>query len=330
MLELLAPNSRLDPSLLDREGTFAWWYLDLVDRDGDGLVLIWAFGLPFLPGIGVARDRPSIALSVYRDGKAEFVLLSEIEEAAVTDDGWLFDGCLFTERTVGDERLLDVVLDLPTCSGPLRGTVSARGRVLEGVGREGDHGWTPQMGAGPGEASLRCADWSCHLEGAAYRDRNEGRRRLDGLGISHWTWGRTTLQGRLVCWYLVQGEQPGAHVFVETEGRLNAVPVTVEESGLVRDRYGLTWASALRLTGPGVDLLVHQDPPVDRGPFYLRHPVHAWMNGASGRGWGERVRPDRITMPWMRPLIEMRIQRTARNSPLLPFFSGPLPRLGWL
>ena len=50
MLSLTSPDTPLDRTLLDVAGGFAWWYLDLVDERGDGLVLIWSFGLPFLPG----------------------------------------------------------------------------------------------------------------------------------------------------------------------------------------------------------------------------------------------------------------------------------------
>jgi len=327
MLDLLSPQSRLDTRLLQRPGGWAWWYLDLVDEKGDGLVLIWAFGLPFLPGQGVASERPSIALSVYRDGQSEFVLLTEVEEAEVLPTGWRFDDCWFHQWSDGERDGLDVVLDLPTVKGRLQGTLSVDGPRLVGSGSSGAHGWTPMMGAGDGWAAMRCADWEIELKGRAYRDRNEGDTPLDALGIRSWTWGRTSLDGRLVCWYLVDGEHPSARLVRETDGRLEVVEVEVEEQDWQRDRYGLRWARRLTLVSPdGQTLHVEQRPPVDRSPFYLRQPVV--VNGQAG--WGETVCPSKLDLWWMRPLVEMRIQRLGANSPFLSWFSGPRPPLRWV
>ena len=53
--------------VLDTPG-FAWWYLDVVDAEGTGLVLIWSFGLPFLPD-PVARAGDRLDLPSPRDPK---------------------------------------------------------------------------------------------------------------------------------------------------------------------------------------------------------------------------------------------------------------------
>ena len=63
------------PEALTAPGGFVWWYLDLTDGAGNGVVLIWSFGLPFLPGYADAArkgqgqspaSRPSLNVAVYK------------------------------------------------------------------------------------------------------------------------------------------------------------------------------------------------------------------------------------------------------------------------
>ena len=93
MIALGSAMQETDPAFFTAPGGFAWWYLDLITPAGDGLVLIWAYGLPFLPGYaGAARrgrpqqplQRPSVNLALYRAGRLEAYLLQEGfgEEAA--------------------------------------------------------------------------------------------------------------------------------------------------------------------------------------------------------------------------------------------------------
>ena len=143
-------------------------------------------------------------------------------------------------------------------------------------------------------------------------------------------WGRAAIDGALLVWYLVEGEHPSSRVFVQREGRLDEVEVQVEYKRWRRDRYGLRWAEGIQITGEGVDLQVTQGAPLDRGPFYLRHPVQAVLNGKAGRGWGELVVPDNLDQAWLRPFVNMRTQRLNGNSIWLPLFAGPRPLLRWL
>ena len=78
------PPGPTDGRALDVPGGFLWWYVDLVDDHGDGLVLIASFGLPFLPGLLDAarrgaplapRERPALSLALYRGGKTSFYVL---------------------------------------------------------------------------------------------------------------------------------------------------------------------------------------------------------------------------------------------------------------
>ena len=335
MLDLLAPQSRIDPAVLASDGAFAWWYLDLVDEKGDGLVLIWSFALPFLPGEGPSAEQPSLALSVYRDGQVDFVLLTELDKGEFTEAGWRMGRSTFEQESRDGVRHLLAKLDIDTPKGPVTGTIRVQGperAAPQGAsdGADAVHGWSPQMGIGQAQATLRCADWSVSLEGECYRDRNFCTRPLDQLGITRWVWGRAAVNGALLIWYLVEGEHPSSRVFLEREGALAEVPVQVEYSAWRRDRYGLRWAERVHILGEGVDLRVSQGAPLDHGPFYLRHPVQAVLNGQSGRGWGELVVPDKLDRPWMRPFVNMRTQRLSGNSMWLPLFAGPRPLLRWL
>ena len=71
---VIGDNASLPPgSVVQEPGGFVWWYLDLGDHAGDGVVVIVGFGLPFLPGVeGAGRaghpvpalERPSVTVSV--------------------------------------------------------------------------------------------------------------------------------------------------------------------------------------------------------------------------------------------------------------------------
>lgn len=335
MLDLLAPQARIDPAVLDIDDSFTWWYLDLVDDDGNGAVLIWAFALPFLAAEGPTSERPSLALSVYKDGEVDFVLLTELAEGEITEQGWRMGRSVFVQESRDGARILQAELDIDTPKGPVTGTLRVEGPELaapQGAtdGRDAVHGWSPQMGIGQAALDLRCGDWNVRLEGECYRDRNFCTRPLTQLGIDRWVWGRAAIDGQLLVWYLVEGEHPSQRVFIEREGRLDEVEVHVESRGWRRDRYGLAWAEELHIVGDGVDLHVRQLAPLDRGPFYLRHGVTAELNGVAGRGWGELVVPDKLDRPWMRPFVNMRTQRLEGNSICLPLFAGPRPMLRWL
>ena len=157
MLDLLTPQIKIDPEVLKKNGSFAWWYLDLLDENGDGLVLIWAFALPFLAGSGVSSERPSLALSVYKDGQAEFVLLTELEHGEFSEQGWRMGRSSFAQESRNGTRHLLVELDIDTPKGPVTGTIRVDGPELGSMqgatdGSGAVHGWSPQMGAGRAQA----------------------------------------------------------------------------------------------------------------------------------------------------------------------------------
>ena len=350
MLGLSTPTIPVDPALLQQPGAFAWWYLDLVDEHGDGLVLIWSWGLPFLPGLaGAARrgtpqspgDRPSLNVAVYQGGQARFYLLQELDpqEARwdVEADRWTFgDTRIRLERGEDGERDLHIALDCPVpgLQDRLSGTVEVRGRERIHEGEpHGDprHAWTPLMTACRGTAQLRCGSWSATLDGRAYHDRNSGIQPMHTLGIDRWWWGRLAFPDRELIYYHLVPEALDAPaqtlvVEVHSSGRTRVVEDgRVEIQATRRSLYSLAWTTRLRFWDPdGEEVQVRMQAGVDDSPFYQRLLIEAECAGEQARGVAELVVPDAIDPDWMRWLVEMRVHHTAGgNSFWLPLFSGP-------
>ena len=75
MIKLGHRDELFDLNLMQRVGSFTWWYVDLVDSEGNGAVLIWFAGLPFLPLKSLKRkpkELSGLTLSLYRDHKIDF------------------------------------------------------------------------------------------------------------------------------------------------------------------------------------------------------------------------------------------------------------------
>ncbi|MBI4952488.1 MAG: hypothetical protein HY908_10680 [Myxococcales bacterium] len=359
MIALGTRDPREVGSSLTTPGGFAWWYCDLVDAAGDGLVLHWSFGLPFLPGARARpepRERPALSVAVYRGGRTSYYALCELPPATVRwrDGSPSFDfGVAHLGLTFGaGEARLHAVLDLPVVGARerLRGSldvVGARlrltrnGGVATATAAEGAHTWTP-IGAGlAGRASLRCGGEAVELRGRAYLDANASARPLDALGIRAWQWGRLSLGARELVYYLVAPDEPGAAVVrylfeVGPDGRARLEPEPlVGRFGPRRNLFGLGWHEELRLgRAEGRDVRVRVRHVVDDGPFYQRYLVEGTCDatGERGRGMAEHVVPARVDRPWQRPLVAMRRQGPAgRDSAWLPLFDGPARgRLGRL
>ncbi|CAN0598748.1 unnamed protein product, partial [Laminaria digitata] len=130
-ISLCDPRRPLDPSLREAAGGFAWWYVDHVDAAGDGLVLIWSFGLPFLPGyLNASRRqtperpgaRPSLNLVLYEKGRPSFYLLQEYPEQSASwrPSEWQLADSHIKLTEDGARRTLDVHLDCPLPRNPGR------------------------------------------------------------------------------------------------------------------------------------------------------------------------------------------------------------------
>ena len=93
MIGLDNPQNEIPHQLLATSGSFSWWYIDIIGDNGCGAVVIWGYGLPFLPqrtaqppNHSPAQKYPSLTISIYDQGKEDFYLFQEFEEQ---DTGWL-------------------------------------------------------------------------------------------------------------------------------------------------------------------------------------------------------------------------------------------------
>jgi hypothetical protein len=339
------------PEIDRASGGFAWWYVDLIDGTGDGAVLIWSYGLPFLPGYADAARRgrperpvarPSVNVVAYRGGRPVVYLLQEHPEAdadAVHDDVQQIGGCRF-RRTVEAGRLrLDAELDcaLPGTRARLRGRVRVEGvargpdpRAHDGVATP--HLWTPLSGPATGEATLRVGGRTvAELRGRAYHDRNGGEIPLHELEMQRWLWSRVPLGDRERIVYLLWPRGGGAPRCIGLDVRHDGSTEHVE--GLAAETEGRRWnplgpwlPATLRVLRAGEPwLTLNPRPPGDVGPFYLRSVCDARTGeGERSTGWMEVVQPDRVDLALHRPFVRMRVHRAAGpNSPWVPLFTGP-------
>ena len=135
MIGLSHTSSLLANSALNSKGGFTWWYLDLIDKHGNGAVIIWSFGLPFLPeyaskarnGVAVeAKTRPSLNISLYQNFKPSFYLLQEYEPHSVTwqENRWIFgdNHFHFYSNPTQSELTLNLSSSVPQHKHPLTNT----------------------------------------------------------------------------------------------------------------------------------------------------------------------------------------------------------------
>ena len=348
MLSIAPASSKPSEGILDASVGFAWWYADLIDARGDGLVLIWSWGLPFLPGQMAAaragrgtpaRRRPSLNLCTYQGGKPALYLLQEYLPDEVRWDGehtwWWGDSRI--ERHLlpeGASRLVaDLDCPLPGTSDRLRAQVE-----IEGPDRIGgpvadpasSHQWAPVLGPSAGRATLRAGRWRQQLAGTGYHDRNSADRRIDALGFRRWVWGRAVIEGQLLIWYLLWPTSGGPAVChllrIDAAGLahpIDGIRAVLGPRG--RGRWGLPGWPSVTLAREGQPWLEIERTAVwDEGPFYrrvalrVRRPGGGWAPGV-----GELCEPDRIDR-WHRVLVQMCLHRPAGpNSVWLPLFSGP-------
>jgi hypothetical protein len=343
MLSLASESSQELALALASPGGFAWWYADLVDDEGRALVLIWSFGLPFLPGSragALPAQRPAVALAAYEGGRCSLYLLQTYDPstASVEGEGRVRLGASRFQLTPsGNEVTLEAELDVPLPGGAaLRGVVRARGRRCQAPGPSGASAspqrWAPTLAAAAGHAELHTTCGSAfRLRGRAYVDGNSSPLPLHELGIASWRWGRVALPGRDLIFYFVDAEQRGTDpvrlvLEIDGAGRLVEHHASSHWVGAGRDAFGLRFHRGLRLSSPtGLDVELRFSPPIDRGPFYLRFMAQVeTRRGERGRGLAELAVPSQVDRAWQRPFIRMRTHATeGPNSVWLPLFSGP-------
>ena len=95
MIGLDNPHNEIPVQLLKASGSFSWWYLDIIGENGSGVVVIWGYGLPFLPQRGdipphqsAAQKHPSLTISIYDQSGESFYLFQEFDEQ---DSEWIIE-----------------------------------------------------------------------------------------------------------------------------------------------------------------------------------------------------------------------------------------------
>ncbi len=335
-------------SALDSAGGFVWWYVDLIDEFGNGAVCIWSFGLPFLPGLASSARRgnpiqpsarPSWTLSVFKDGKQDFYLLSEHDPSDCSWDPeqghWRFGETHFRSSVIEGKVLLEVDYKAiaPGFPGTLIGTLRVEGPLRKSpinMERHAEHSWEPvTLGAATGNLAIVCGDYRADLEGRAYYDRNAGDRPLHDLGIKDWYWGRFPFSDREIVVYLLMAEdsQDEHHVLeVDERGILSHwQEPSLDMESWARSTFYSRYPKLIRVSCHNKETLhIKLQPPMDDSPFYRRFVASCTQGEESVLGVFEHVLPHEIDPGWSRPLVHMRVHKATKpNSIWLPLFSGP-------
>lgn len=355
MIEMSQLGSAFLDSVVAADGGFVWWYADLLDEAGNGLVVIWSLGLPFLPNTrlgGAATQRPSISFAYYPRGLPGFYLLQEHPHHTVgtySPEGSTSIGASrFEVTTEGMTTRVNIELDepLPNTSERLVASIQLSGHspTLVDPSEGAFHLWTPRLLHAEARADFTVGTRHETLSGVGYFDGNASLLPLHDQGIESWRWARFTLGKRAFVVYDVGGTQPDARVLeADGEGALRALRAKPRFGDHQRGLYGITSPRRIELDLEQERLICVASRQVDEGPFYQRfvldvrsepievassvtarlagNPGHS--SSARGGGFYEVVVPDRIDRPWQRPFIRMRTHRIGgENSALLPFFTG--------
>ena len=352
LITLAPPTQPLRRELLEVPGAFLWWYVDLLNEAGDGLVAIWSYGLPFLPGIASAArrgaprppgERPSLNVVIYRAGEPVCYLLQEYapEDVSWESGRWRFGQSVITQTVEDHQVHLNLTLDCAIAGTadrlrrverePHRAAHRAE-HVVEreaAVEARGAHDWSPLMGPASGVVDLRAGQAHYKFEGRAYHDRNSGEAPLHALGFEDWIWGRLAFEGEEILYYILWprggGEPEALGVRIDASGRTSLRRgLDVRLSSPAWSPMGMRWHERVELFDEGalwLDARVKRT--LDMGPFYQRFQLEATRQGARAVGIGEACLPDRIDLAAHRPLVQMRIGRPRHSSIWLPLFCGP-------
>ena len=349
MIELSRINDATFAQALKTVGAFAWWYVDLTTPAGDGLVLVWALGLPFLPSSRAFRSppyrRPSIHLASYRGGQPDLYLLQEYEadspSCQVSGSGQI-GACRFEVSEHEGETRLHVHLDLevPSAQSRLLGEIDLRGHSLACASSEGRlrHVWTPRCLGAHAQAHIECGDQIRTISGRGYFDGNLSALPLHEQNIESWRWGRTSFEDETVVYYDVtseDGERQGLVLIHHADGHMETHTQLPTFSRPLAGNYGLRGPRRVLIERPNRLYELDATHLVDDGPFYQRYLVtgnriiknsrNAVVENTLGHGIAELVRPGAIDRPWQRPFVRMKTHKVAAghiNSTFLPLFSG--------
>lgn len=317
-----------DPAVLRAPGGFAWWYADFADEQGNGAVLIVAYGLPFLPGYAHAartgpaerpEDRPAVVVAAVENGRPWFWSVTELTPGDISWSEGDIRTALGPIRIARDPRgSFEFDADL---HGTLGGCEWSAALQVRGRSRTPDpaepahaaHEWNV-LGTGQGSVRMTSAGRTFAFDGRAYVDRNASASPLHE-GDSPWCWGRLALRDRDLVWYA--SDRDGRTVTL-SGGRTTLGPAPKVVTWRV-GRWGQWVPAAIEVPGGAVTL-----QPFDDSPFYVRFLADGQVDGERAYGIAEWCAPSRIDAGWMRPLVRMAVAPPrGPGSRWLPLLAGP-------
>ena len=332
--------------LLEAPGAFVWWYLDLINAEGDGVVLIWSYGLPFIPSYDLRAlplDKPSINLAIYRNFKQISYTLHELPRDEVewipAESRWRFGQSLFSWEELADKDIFraEFNLSVPGSTDSIKGSIEVTGRRWRSRSdfeEEPLHLWCPTLAGAVGSLRLLHGEKVLlETSGRAYLDHNRSSAPLDEQGIAYWHWGRIPFEEQDLIYYLAypESEEVAPVLYLAalcSSGEFLELPIESVVYGEPQaQRYGLEYPQTIVVRTASQEVLeISLKSMVEDGPFYLRAMIvgKRKSDGSQALGTAELVCPNRINREWQLPFVRMRIQREPyENSIWVPLFCGP-------
>ena len=344
MLNLIDRSVLFDSNIMQSIGSFTWWYVDLTDQEGNGLVLIWFVGLPFLPSKSLdlkPKNNSGVTVSLYKRHRLDFYAFQTYapDQIHISEDQkeWRMGNSELKLVAEEGSLLLTAHLELPFAGSdtPFTGDLKIEGYLRNAAPSMGSHEhpkhvWCPMMLQGKGLFEGQANAEITTLTGSAYMDRNQSEESLPQLGIEDWHWCRLSFPEETWVFYFLKGIDgkwlqwafcaDADHNFTQVE------VLKHEVKNIKRDRYGILWHQThfFHVKSKPEPLQMELSPALERSPFYMRHMSNASLGAHQGQGIYERILPQKISQKWMQPLMAMRINEWHRNKSMwLALFEGP-------
>jgi len=339
LIQVAPATTRTSEEAIRQPGGYAWWHLDLLDEDGNGLNLSWSFGLPLLSGLrrGAAPplSRPALTLAIHRGGAQAFSLVQELPPDEVDwrpESGYgLFGRSLIALQSDGSHLRLEIALDLELPRSPrLQGKIVAEGPIRFGGDDATGHSrhlWSPLLATCPGSARLDGA-LRYAMDGRSGLSHSAGLAPIHRLGVSRWDAGHVVMPRHDLMWLLhdgVRGQEGTALVLdVAEDGGARTAGGPFEILEFARSGWGLRRPQRWRIhdaEGRPVEISVRA--VLESTAVFQRLLLTARSGDEQGVGVAELLAPRRLDRLWSRPLMALRVHRLfGRSSLLLPLFSG--------
>lgn len=364
MIRLLSID---DPKVLfnhaSKSPSFSWWYIDVLNEQGDGCVCIFSQGLPFLPASSTPKcDRYAVNVVIYKNGKEAFYLLQEFPKSEVRfekseshplsiirKETWRIGGHTF-HRHIKDgvvhcavELCSSVFLSTGQSDDPhsVKGKIQISGPLISNLDTVGyvdsPHQWIPMTTHCTAEVSLEIEQGEMSFSGCAYHDSNISVQSLEDLSIDYWWWARASFEDKTWLVYLVEGVNSSELVTRSGDPVWMVASVSAQgewEQHHVRSinvhtkrqsLYGLTMPLKWQiLLESGGSIQIEKVAGLDDSPFYQRVQIQMTCDGEKGLGFMEHVVPTKLNIPWQQPFIRMKTHfQNTPGSFFSPLFTGP-------